>query len=661
MHPTLSGEQRSTDLDDRLAALAAGKLGEEDQKRTIEQLRDESRHQWDAREGYRRSRLDSRNLYRGRHWDETVKNLETGSMQTEKDYLESKGRIPIVMNLVGNVVNNIDGQFRQNRSGRLAYAVESEDQETIGMMNLARRAARRYNQSETIEADEFREHILSGAAGFKSTIGWDERLQRHEVMDRAIDQTKFFYNLDIQDRRFTGLRLIGELHDISLSEAIRQFATDRKDEDRIREIFDRGKQDRSYDSLLHDFTAFERVGFLQPDDPSQCRVVETWRPVYQWVRYGIDPLFELVDGYGLVAIGENEIAKIQNERRRAFEAGEYAHLGLSRAPLLELDESRYDPLWHYFFYSSDGDLLKMGKTPYLHGEHPYSPGLAMLIDGETWGVMDNIKDPQRWLNRVLIHVDHQLSAGGQGMLGVDKQILEDSGLSIDDVADQYGRPNGVVSFDKGNRNWDSVLHQFNGKGLQPGWGEMIPTISNFIQQISGVSGASQGFEPKSGTPAALYQQQVLQANLNVLGFLQTYFETLRRKDKKDLQLIPQAFEDGRKFASERGQGSVSFDASRVKNIDWDVAIGDVADTAVYRQLWESDLQEMLMNGFFGPPGPQALQTFLEASSHPRAEALKHIISSTAMGAPAPGMDPGAAALSDPASVAAILAQTTQAA
>src|SRR5690606_27505457 len=122
----------------------------------------------------------------------------------------------IVMNLASNVINNIDGQFRQNRSGRLAFAEERDDEEAVEMMNLARKAVRRYNESEVIEADQFKEHVLSGAAGFASTIRWDPRLQRHEIRDAEVDQTKFFYNLDVFDRRMTGLRLVGELHDVPL-------------------------------------------------------------------------------------------------------------------------------------------------------------------------------------------------------------------------------------------------------------------------------------------------------------------------------------------------------------------------------------------------------------------------------------------------------------
>ena len=60
---------------------------------------------------------------------------------------------------------------------------------------------------------------------------------------------------------------------------------------------------------------------------------------------------------------------------------------------------------------------------------------------------------------------------------------------------------------------------------------------------------------------------------------------------------------------------VEYDPDRVRNIDADVAIGDVADTVTYRQLWEDRLTEFLQAGHV------PFEVFLEESSHPRAQAL----------------------------------------
>src|SRR5690606_15921890 len=121
------------------------------------------------------------------------------------------------------------------------------------------------------------------------------------------------------------------------------------------------------------------------------------------------------------------------------------------------------------------------------------------------------------------------------------------------------------------------------------------------------------------TPAALYQQQDIQAATTNLDYFESFFEYLRELDLKVLRCIMQAWSQERDL-SEGGQAPVvHYDPAAVRQIDADVSIGDVADTATYRQLWESDLQQFLSAGFID------FFTYLEFSSHPKAEQLlKHM-------------------------------------
>jgi len=618
--------ERDLSLSERIELLIAGKLDGDEARRIGWTLIEQGANAYSQGESYRRNRIEARDLTRGYHWQDTVRNADTGQEQSEKEYLEGQGRVPVVMNLAGNIINNVEGQFRQNKSGRLAYAVEADDSDAVEMINLARRAVRRYNDSEMIEADNFREHVSAGAAAFKSTIVWDARLNRHEVKDSVVDVMRLFFNRDIKDRRFNGLRIIGEIHDVPIEDVIARFAKNKSDVARIRDLYESRRDDDQMHSDVFDFDAHSGLSFLSPMSPNLCRVVEIWKPVYKWTRRGFDPLFEhMPEGFGQTSLSDAQISRIQNKRRADYDAGMYP--GFPSAPIMELDEPRYEPVFHYFFLTPFGDVLKAGESPYRHQEHPYTPGLALLVDGETWGIMNMVRDMQRWVNRILVHIDAQLSSGGQGLLVLDDDVLEQSGLSADDVASEYNDPRGVLSLKKGRTSFDSAIKQLQGRGIQPGWTEMLSVMVDSIRQTSGVQGASLGEKPDSGTPATLYQQQVLQSSLSVLPFMQTYFETLRRKDRKEIQLILQSFTEKRMYSPEGG-GSRVFDPSRIVGMDFDVAIGDVTDTTVYRQLWEGDLQNFLNNGFFGPPGPQALAVYLKASQHPQAETLLALLQGT---------------------------------
>ena len=594
---------------DVFAALADDPSDEELLRRAGHLAVEEASHWWDQRSAFRNDRRKNRNFYASRPWEESVVTPD-GTTMSEKEYIERQGRIAMSMNLISNVVNNVEGQFRQNKSERQAFAVERKDEEATRMMNLARRAMRRYNGSEVIEADQFKEHILSGASCFKSTYQHDPRLQRYEVKDAEADQARLFYNMDIHDRRFRGLRIIGEIHDVTIHELVSQFSRGRKDEARIRHLYAQQYTPDQY--IFTGEASFDKIdgldfrGFGTTGHP---RVLEIWKPVYQWVRTGIDPLFtDIPEGQGQIDMPESDITRIQNARRE---------MGL---PLMDLDEPRLIPMWHAFYCTPHGTIIHHHPTPYRHGEHPYSPGLAMLVDGETWGMVTPIRDPQRWMNRLLANIDHMMSAGAKGAVAYDLNFLNDTDLKQTDVDSWYTSMDGSLGLNlPQGKSMDDFLKQFHSREIAAGYFDLLPMIQGYMDQISGVSGALKGEAPTSGTPAALYQQQIIQASTNVLGYMQTYFEGLSRKDRKELQLIQQTMTEPRQYPDSGMQQPVVVDPDRIKDIDWDIAMGDVADTSTYRQLWESDLNQYLQAGLI------PFDVYLQASSHPRAEFLQRLL------------------------------------
>ncbi len=594
----------ATYSDREFDAFLGAELSEEDRRRAHLTLLEKARLWWEARSPFRRERHEAVLQYRSRQFEETVE-LPGGEQVKAREYIERQGRMAVAMNLVQNVVNSVEGQFRQNASDRLAFAVGREDEGAARMINAARHAARRYNDADVLEADQFKEHILSGASGFKQSFEWAPRLNRHEVVEHDLDQFRLFYNLDLADRRMKGLRRIGELHDITLHDVIARFAPSEREAKALREEYGQRRQQPSGLATGYGMDQYRAQDFYAPADPGLCRVIEVWCPKYSWVRTGLDPLFEVIEeGYGEVSLPDNEIARIQNTRRER---------GL---PLLELDAPRYEPHWHYYFLTPRGTPLDSGPTPFAHGGHPYTLSMAMLVDGETWGIVSAIKDPQRWLNRLFAHIDHAMGTGARGAVAYDADFVHGQGHSQADVDEWYTSAGGSLEVDvpQGKRLGDFV-ERFVAEKLPAGYAELIPTITTFIEKISGVTQAMQGFEPKSGTPAALYQQQIAQASANVLGYLESYFEGLMRKDRKQIQLLQQAISSPRTYAAQAAGGSVVVDPEIIRNVDFDVAIGSVSDTATYRMLWEDYLMQMMTQGIIPP------EVYFEESSHPRAKSL----------------------------------------
>jgi hypothetical protein len=585
-------------------ALLRKDLPKEERRRHMRQVGERALHWWETRQPYRTERAEARNYWRGRQYEALIKN-DQGEWVTEKTYIESQNRIAIVMNMVANIVNNVHGQFLNNKSERAVFAVEREAEQEVRAMNLARRYMRRTSKSSIIEADEAREHFLSGASAFRSEIVWRPKLNRHEVRDTSVNQTRLFFNLDLNDRRADDLSIVGELHDVSRPQAYQQFARSRRDKDRIDALLGaRGEADGFPDGRSIDgFGLTDSLNFFQPSDPSKHRIIQCWTPIYQWVRFGYDPLFVETSGYEEIRLPDNQITRIQNERRE---------LGL---PLLELDEKKYEPVWHYFFFNADFEVFQDPKpTPYWHGDHPYTLGLAMLFDGETWGIVNNIKDPQRLTNRIISQIDHSMGVGAKGALGLDEDVLDLSTMSEEEIADNYSRADGLVKLRLGGRNWDQAIRQLQSQPLQGGHFQLLPLLLTFTEKISGLPEAAQGFTPKAGTPAALYDRQVRQASINAMPYLQSFFDTLRMKDVKEIQLIQQAVSDEQYFRGERpGEESVRYDPDAVRDVLMDVAIGEVTDTVTHREQQEAFWLNLVQTG------AMPLEIYLALSSNPRAQ------------------------------------------
>jgi hypothetical protein len=558
------------------------------------------------REDFRKRRARSRDYRFGKQWQQSV--TVDGERKTEKEHIKDQGRIPWVINQIGSVARNLKGQYRQNTSERAVFAVDREDQDATEMVNIKRRGTRRYNRATAVEADQFEEHVMSGASGFKVTIDWDGDLERQEVMIDPIDQTRIFYNRDLEDRRARNLRLIGELHDLTFEELVATYAVSedgtlsRTKAERIQDLY--GHLDDDFVPGFAGGTAngTDPVDFYSTHDPSMARVIEIWTKRRKLTRYAVDPATgrrqQLPDR------ASPESLQRLNDRRRSQ----------GQAPLQT--ETRIEDTWVTRHLTPEGHILWEQETPYWHGEHPYVLCLATLVDGRTWGLIENIIDPQRWLNRLVTMIDHGLGVGAKGVLLVPEDSIPDE-LSIDDFAEEWSRQGGVLKI-KTKPN-SEIPQEVRTNSIEPGSFELLQQLKAWIEETSGVTGAQRGEEPPSGTPAALFQQQIIQSGLTNLDYFESFFEGTRELDYKTVQCIQQAIDRPLEMTEGPAQGAVTYRPEDARQLKFDVSVGSVRDTATFRQVFEEDLQQFLSAGFidFG--------TYLQLSAHPKAETLLRVL------------------------------------
>jgi len=556
---------------------------------------------WDSARNVRRNYELNQDYFRSLQWG-TIWDPEQKKEVPEDEYYARKGLYPYIFNVFGTIVRNILGQFRQNRAERRAFAVSEADDDLVEAVNILWRYVRRRNMSAALEADGFIDHMLAGLSVWKTTAVYSAVTGREEVQEYLLKPHRIAFNLDLHDRRMTNLRLIAELHDLTIDEFLSRFATSRQ---HARELEEHIQVARTPKGLAQVWGAHAERSrdFLYPVAADQVRVIEIWDRTWRWVRFMYDP----VTGTSFPVLDEEMVNEEQQAR------------AVQGVPLLEDDGEQYLPSWRVRFLLPDGYLLDEIEQPFEHGEHPYTITLASWVANEPNSPLSDVRDPQKWINRQLMLIEYFLRSSAKGALAVDATSLEESGLTLEEVARWYTSPDAVLAFRTSpnqGRTLSNILHAIQSTQMPAGFLELFPLMINFLERISGISEAARGVTPKSGTPAALYQQQVLQSTINIADILEAYLEGLELKDRKTLKLILEVYRDEMKLRDEVTGRVITYSPEKIRKLELDVAIGSVANTITERvfkdqfllQLWQAGAipTELLLEEVSLPSGRRLL-------------------------------------------------------
>jgi len=82
------------------------------------------------------------------------------------------------------------------------------------------------------------------------------------------------------------------------------------------------------------------------------------------------------------------------------------------------------------------------KHVFEMGEFPISIYFPYYYDGDFWGAVDRVKDPQRFESRMFAQIDHWISAMAKGLLRLDPKVPEPERKKI---AEQWGKTGGTFT------------------------------------------------------------------------------------------------------------------------------------------------------------------------------------------------------------------------
>lgn len=585
------------------AAAAASCTDSDEKRKRNHELLNRVSECYSAMYDLRRRRMRSRKFYRGDQWSDYVE--VNGQRIREEEYIKMQGKPALRQNMIRPPMRNVVGQYRSNPFKPVVFARNRQNQKAAEMMSVALEAALFMNESKERDVRVLEEFLLSGMAIYKTGFSFDHERRQPIPKFRAVNPNRFFINTDLEDVCGADVNFVGEIADLSVEDVVAEYAKNGLSEERVRQMY------RSVSDFYTTMEGFDsrRMDGLDPlvaPDSNHCRVVEVWRLEAEWrlwVHDYLDASYEVRGG--------DELPEIEAENAARALLGEENGV---EVPMIEW-ERKYVKYWKCYHLTPCGETLWEGETPYEHHSHPYVFKLYPLLDGEIWGMVEDLIDQQKMVNRMVILQDFIISASAKGVLLVPEECIPDD-MTIEDFADEWVKYNGVIKIKM--KPGQAAPQQVSANSLHIGINEMIQMQLKLMQDIAGVQGAIQGRAPASGTAASLYAQETQNAALNVLDYLETFSAFLQRRDKKLLQVIKQYYTERQYIAvagSDYSEEARNYDPDKIRDVDFDNTIAKGIDTPSYRVVVDDILWKMLEGRFI------SAEMFLEHCSYPFADKI----------------------------------------
>lgn len=411
-------------------------------------------------DGLREFREERERCKRYTYGDQWIDYVEDcGVRVREEDYIRSQGNMPLKNNLIRRLVRNVLGVFRNQLTLPRCEARDPTEESRAATLNCLLEYNQQLNRLDELYSRTMEEFLISGMAVHKKWYG--RRGGRSDCWTDLVSPARFFFDRSSRDFRGSDVTIVGEVHDMRFEDLCATFARDPDDIAVLAGLY---------------------PGAESGEDTMRCRVIEVWE------RRRIMRLL---------------CRDWKSGRMFRAEKEEYASLQAGYGDRLNI-RWVFDEQWQYSFLTPDGAVLSRGVSPYAHGRHPYVFKAYPFIDGEIHSFVNDIIDQQKLTNRLISMYDWILRASAKGVLLFPEGSLPE-GVDINDVADEWGRFNGVIVYRP--RAGVPLPQQVSSKSADIGITQLLEIQMKMMEDISGVNGALQGKLESTSMSGTLYDQQ----------------------------------------------------------------------------------------------------------------------------------------------------------
>ena len=567
---------------------------------------------WDAMADFRKRRKRNKKYFNGEQWHDLIE-VEKNKFITEEQNIIEQGKVPLKNNMIGSTVTSILGVFR-NTYGKPEVIARAVDNQKIGEMNTClAEYVYQHARIKEIDAKDMLEAMISGMCLQIVDYHYNNVTMRNEEQVYSVNPSRAFLNGGIEDPRGGDISTIGVLLDMTIDEVVSKFARSKKDADKIREIY--SSINKEYITNLYrtfSRSSVSNIDFMQPSSMNLCRVIQAWEHEYEDVWLVHDALNGTLEEYPIEdGSAIDEMVK-QREIDIEINGWDYEMCKLEK-------EFHHNEFWYVRYLSPCGDVLYEGRTPFSHKSHPFAIYLGHLIDGEIHSFVENIIDQQRYINRLITLIDFIMGSSAKGVLVFPENAIP-KGMRKEDILEQWTSYRGVIFANL--KPGTQMPQQISTNATNIGANEMLALQMQLIRDISGVHGALQGKEAKSGTAASLYAQEANNAQVNIADLLESFTEFRQARDYKLIKIAPQCYDApffialaGNEYSKEAHYWNPELAASA----DIYVNLSENNNTAVYRMMANQIVIKAMEMGMID------FETVLQTGVMPNGEKLLSIV------------------------------------
>lgn len=528
-------------------------------------------------------------FYFGDAWSDEV--TIDGRTMREDDYIRAQGKTPLQQNLIRRLGRNVVGVYREDAKMPLCVARDKDEQRKGDTMSELLSYCNDRNSAQGLFARSLEYFIIYGMVAHRHWYGWGLDNTECECWQDRINILDLFWDTEARRDDLRDARMMGCVHDMSMSDLLQRFTHSAKQYNQLREVYRTCASTHLLQAQYDNFGYGDRFdkSFLTPNDPTMCRVIEIWskeqKPRYHCHDWLTGECFK-VDQSDY----KDVVATINNQR-----LSEYALQGIASEDVPTIDAEWFlDEYWYYRYLTPSGIILSEGESPYLHQRPPICIKLYPMINGTVRSFVADLIDIQKMVNRLITKYDWIMSASAQGLVAVAEESISDK-MSLDEIAENWAKFNGVIVYR--SRNGAPMPKQISTNATNIGIMELLNVQLKFIEDISSVSGALQGKQGYSGMSGSLYAQQTQNSTKGLLDLLETYSEFVSDNASMDVKNIQQ-FYSPQKVLQIAGKDSadVTINAEDVLNADYDLVIAESTNAPAYRERANGWLMQLLQMG-----------------------------------------------------------------